>query len=167
MAKLRSMNHVLLLHRTYKDLAVTNTSILDDDAALESCSRKGSPLTSPIVVQLPVTCRSASDAGCCGWWAVWRLCSIRLTIDDDGSAALAVSSRHWIPSATMTPDLSHESTLTHLHAVQGRQSEKNSWGPKGSEGETHIQVEGRVLLEGESSQKAVIGFWPIIRQSLD
>ena len=36
---------------------------------------------------------------------------------------------------------------------QGRRSEKNSGGLKGSEGETRIRVESGVLLGGESSQK--------------
>ena len=37
-------------------------------------------------------------------------------------------------------------------AVQGRRSEKNSGGLKGSEGETRIRVKGGVLLGGKSSQ---------------
>ena len=39
-----------------------------------------------------------------------------------------------------------------LSSQQGRQSERNG-GLKGSEGETRIRVEGKVLLRGESSQK--------------
>jgi len=40
------------------------------------------------------------------------------------------------------------------HRTQGWRSEKNGGGLKGSEGETHIRVDGGVLLRrGESSQK--------------